>query len=131
MRRGRFFTAVGVVAGFLLFVGTGVAADSQAIYQDLADGHASRHYSQADLKAAAKDAMVEGYGGVAAQTARPAVAAQALTANRSRAAGNSLTQTNTASASTLPFTGVQLGVFAALGLALLGGGLLLRRAARD
>jgi hypothetical protein len=45
--------------------------------------------------------------------------------------GAQFTKTNTAPAATLPFTGLQLGVFAAVGLALLGGGLLLRRAARD
>ena len=45
--------------------------------------------------------------------------------------GTQFTKTNTAPAATLPFTGVQLGVFAAVGIALLAGGLLLRRAARD
>jgi hypothetical protein len=37
----------------------------------------------------------------------------------------------TGTSGSLPFTGVQLGVFVALGLVLLTGGLLLRRAGRN
>ena len=158
MRRGRFFTAVGVVAAFLLFgAGAAIAADSQAIYNDVADGQLSQTYSSADLQAAAKDASVEGYGGVTEQTMRPVVQQVASQTKTLRCAGfdrngnkimvpatgvrsgsshacvkgAQFTKTNVAPAGTLPFTGLQLGIFATLGLALLAGGLLLRRAARD
>jgi hypothetical protein len=190
MRRGRFITIAGVVAGFLVFTaGSAFAADSQAIYNDVADGQLSQDYSSADLQAAAKDAMVEGYGGVTEQTMKPVVEAAGATktyvcvgldkngnkimaeANASNTGANAHscqryvctgidangkptygvanasnttasgapryscvkgTQfTQAAPAGTLPFTGIQLGVFAALGFALLAGGLMLRRAARD
>jgi hypothetical protein len=194
MRRGRFFTLAGVVAAVfsLTAAGTALAADSQAIYNDVADGQLTQSYSQADLQAATKDATVEGYGGVTEQTSKPVVQAAAgqtktyvcvgldrngnkimAPANASNTGANahSCTEqryvctgmdsngkptygvasasnttssgapkyscvkgtqfTQTKAAGTLPFTGSQLGVFAALGLALLAGGVLLRRAARD
>jgi hypothetical protein len=139
----------------LFSAGAATAADSQAIYNDVADGHLSRSYSQADLQAATKDASVEGYGGVTEQTMRPVVQQVASQTKTLRCAGlnrkgNKIMApatgaqsgsshacvrgaqfTKTAPAGTLPFTGLQLGVFAALGLALLAGGLLLRRASRD
>lgn len=156
MRRGRLSAVLGaIVAVTLVTAAAALGADSRTIYQDLADGHLSGSYTQAELRAAAKDATVEGYGGVAEQTMRPVVE-QAAGAERTEVcvgldeSGNKIMRpasstdatdsaacvagtqfTRTRTAETLPFTGVQLGVFAALGVALLGGGLLLRRAARD
>lgn len=158
MRRGRFFTALAVVAALTLYAAaTTLAAGSRAIYNDAADGKLSRSYSRADLQAATKDATVEGYGGVQQQTMRPVVARAAATqvcvglrqngtkimapANASNTGANAhacanvkgaqFTKTNVAPAGTLPFTGLRIWVFAALGLSLLAGGLLLRRASRD
>src|SRR5712691_5356701 len=103
MRRGRFFTAVGVAMAFLVFGGgAALAADSQAIYKDVADGHLSRSYSSADLRAAAKDASVEGYGGVTEQTMRPIVQQVASQTKTLKRPTSSLSQTRTAGA--LPFT---------------------------
>jgi hypothetical protein len=162
MRRGRFIiTLIGAMAAVMLVAaGAAFAADSHQIYADVADGQLTGQYSSGELQAATKDATVEGYGGVTAQTMRPVVAHAAgqqktisrctgIDANGNKVIktvpagsagsgtnaacvkGTQFTQSNTAPAGTLPFTGIQLGVFAALGIALLAGGLMLRRAARD
>jgi hypothetical protein len=156
MRRGRILlaTAAALAVGLLAVAAAGAATPDQ-IYSDLAaDGTLSHNYSAADLRAASLDAAAQGYGGVEEQTLRPVVAAVAAAtktytcvgidrsgnkimapANASNTGANAHgcvkgTQfTQTKSAGALPFTGLQLGVYAALGLALLGGGLLLRRAA--
>jgi hypothetical protein len=131
------------------------AATPAEIYADLAaHGKLTKAYSAADLRAASLDAGVQGYGGPAEQTVRPVVVQAAAAATKTAAQsyrcvgldrtgtrsmapaaacvkGAQFTKANTAPAATLPFTGLQLGVFAAVGLALLGGGLVLRRAARD
>jgi hypothetical protein len=74
-----------------------------------------------------KDATDQGYGGVGVTTTTTqtvgAVAGQGRASNSAP-----LAQTN--ESGTLPFTGAQLGVFLALGLALLVGGLLLHRTGR-
>jgi len=160
MRRGRYFTAVVAAAAFMLFsVGAALAADSQTIYNDAADGQLSQSYSSADLHAAAHDATVEGYGGVTEQTTRPVVQHAAAANNtpmrcvgfdrngnrimvpatgsqtapsQACVKGTQFTQATPAAApaATLPFTGLQLGGLVALGFGLVAGGLLLRRAAR-
>jgi hypothetical protein len=124
--------AVGAVA--TVAASSALAATPRQIYADLAQhGKLTHHYSAADLQRAARDATVQGYGGVDTQGSTPVIQAavagsQATKERPAQVLGGATTPTGSA---TLPFTGVQLGVFVALGLALLGGGLLLRRAGRN
>ena len=131
MRRGRFYLSV-ITAGAVMLIsaGSALSATPRQIYADLAQhGKLTHTYSAADLARAAHDATLQGYGGVGSQTAAPAV---------QHAAGAQNTQKPSAvlgaavpASGTLPFTGLQLGVYVALGLAVLAGGLLLRRFGRN
>jgi hypothetical protein len=138
MRRGRFYLSV-IATGAVMLIGAGSAlsATPRQIYADLAQhGKLTQHYSAADLARAAHDATLEGYGGVGSQTSGPAAqAAGAQNTQQVAAAQNTQRPSAVLGASvpasgTLPFTGMQLGVYLALGLALLAGGLLLRRFGR-
>jgi hypothetical protein len=134
MRRGRFYLSV-VVAGAVMLIGatSALSATPRQIYADLAQhGKLTHTYSAADLARAAHDATLEGYGGVGSQLTGPAVA-QALgsqhTLNTQKPSG--VLGAAVPASGTLPFTGLQLGVYVALGLAVLAGGLLLRRFGRN
>ncbi len=73
-------------------------------------------------------------GGVQVQTQQPVtqqVAGAQHTVQKPTPSTNGSPLGATHTQGTLPFTGAQLGVFAAVGLALLAGGLLLRRAGRS
>ena len=146
MRRGQLLTGI-IAAGAVMLIGasSALAATPRQIYADLAQhGRLTQNYSAADLQRAAKDATVEGYGGVDVQNYRPVVqhaaavkgvqATRVKSAPASRVAPTSqvlgASTAPTRATGTLPFTGAQLGIYAALGVALLGGGLLLRRAGR-
>jgi hypothetical protein len=128
MRRGRFlFAAAAGIAAMMVTAAGSFAATPRQIYADLAQhGKLTHHYSAADLKRAARDATLQGYGGVGSEVTRPVVQAAATLGTATQRAGVATTQSSGA----LPFTGLQLGVYAALGLAVLVGGLLLRRAGR-
>jgi hypothetical protein len=111
-----------------------LAATPRQIYADLAQhGKLTHHYSAADLQRAARDATVQGYGGIGTQNYTPVVqqAVAGAQATRTHPSGVLGAAVPPVQSGTLPFTGVQLGIFAALGLALLCGGLLLRRAGRS
>ncbi len=135
MRRGQILLAVTAGIAVMLITAAGsLAATPRQIYADLAlHGTLTQHYSAADLRRAAQDATIQGYGGVAAETMKPVVqqVAGAQRTLRKPAAAQGAPLAATQSAGALPFTGLQLGVYAALGLALLAGGLLLRRAGRS
>ncbi|MHB8651046.1 MAG: hypothetical protein ACYDBR_12860 [Gaiellaceae bacterium] len=120
-----------MAAIMLLTATAAIAASPRQIYGDLAaHGKLTKHYTAAELAAAAHDASIEGYGGVQVQTIQPIVQ-QTAGATHTVQRPTSGVKGATHSVGTLPFTGVQLSVFVALGLALLGGGLLLRRAGRS
>ena len=123
MGRGRILTAATTfVAVFAITAGSAVAASPRQIYMDLAQhGKLTKHYSAADLKRAAKNAALQGYGGMGSQ---PVVAGVA-----GAQASNGSAPIAKASGS-LPFTGLQLTAFMVIGLALVGGGILLHRAGR-
>jgi hypothetical protein len=110
--------------------------------------------ANAPLPNAALDASVQGYGGVQVITIRPSsqvqgvagaqhtskktptcaeLAAQGGTqgALYKRMCSHAAPLSATHTSGTLPFTGLQLTIAVALGVALLGGGFLLRRAARE
>jgi hypothetical protein len=158
MRRGRFLTGFIAASAVVLITAAGaLSATPRQIYSDLAQhGKLTKSYSAADLQRAAKDATVEGYGGVGAQTYQPVIQQAAGVAGAhyscahpapgtvagaggTAATGGHVCRTSQVlgasvaptQAGTLPFTGIQLGVFVALGLALLAGGMLLRRSGRD
>jgi hypothetical protein len=130
MRRGRFVIALLATSAAVLVTAAGaLSATPRQIYADLAQhGKLTKNYSPADLRRAAQDANVEGYGGVGTQTYKPVVQHAAAAPRTSNVLGTAVAPTQ---AGTLPFTGLQLGVFVALGLALLAGGMLLRRAGRN
>jgi hypothetical protein len=102
MRRGRLLgLAIAIAAAFLLLAAPASAGNNQIN---------------------SKNATKQGYGGVSQQSSPPSSPAQ-------NAQGVGAAQASGSAA--LPFTGLQLGVFVVVGLALLGGGLLLRRASRS
>ncbi|HEY6962942.1 MAG TPA: hypothetical protein VI408_13720 [Gaiellaceae bacterium] len=115
-----------VVAFFALapsaFAGGGSPRD---ICNDLQDGKLDGSYTPAQIAAFQNDATMQGYCGSIAQAAAPAaLGVRGTTHPRS---GVSPIVATTRRSSTLPFTGTDLGVFALLGMALVGMGLLLRR----
>jgi hypothetical protein len=127
MRRGRILIALAAVGAVVLVTAAAaVAASPRQIYSDLAQhGKLTKHYSAADLRRASKDATLQGYGGVGSNvTPAGQAAGQGVAGSVSPIAA-------TGTSGSLPFTGAQLGVFVALGLVLLTGGLLLRRAGRN
>lgn len=99
------------------------AASPGEIYKDFAqNGQLSGPYSRAELEAALKDAIAEGYGAPPGATLKPAVQ-QAIRHSATLGAQKEIGRTGTLGA--LPFTGVDLGLIAlgGAGLLLLGGGL--------
>jgi hypothetical protein len=139
MRRGRITgTALGVGLAALVAAGGASSATPRQIYADLAQhGKLTQHYSAADLARARQDASVQGYGSPVVVTILPA--ATSGTAGAQHITGVTGTQKTVQqravvpaakTAGTLPFTGLQLTLFVAIGLALVGGGLLLRRTSR-
>src|SRR5438105_2746996 len=142
MRRGHI-SALAVVA----LVAAGVFAGSA-----LADNGVNA--TNSPLPNAALDASVQGYGGVGSQTQVVTIQVQGVagaqhTAKKTPTCAELAAQGGTQGAlykrmcshaaplsathtsGTLPFTGLQLTIAVALGAALLGGGFLLRRAARE
>jgi hypothetical protein len=134
-----------VIAVMVFGTTAALAASPRQIYSDLANnGKLDSTYNAADLQNAALDASVQGYGGIEVVTLRPVVqqagvaGTQKTVVKPTPAAGVAGVQkTRTAAplaatqaAGTLPFTGLQVGTFVAIGLALLGAGLLLRRTTR-
>jgi hypothetical protein len=111
-----------------VFSSTASPASTSEIYRDFAaHGKISGHYSRAELEAALKDALVEGYGAPAGVALAPAVRREIKT---SGTLGAQKQIARTAGAGALPFTGLDLGL-----IALGGGGLLvlgagMRRAGR-
>jgi hypothetical protein len=132
MRRGRILIALAAVGAVVLVTAAAaVAASPRQIYSDLAQhGKLTKHYSAADLRRASKDATLQGYGGVGSNVT-PAGQGVAGVSKSGGVAGKVSPIAATGTSGSLPFTGVQLGVFVALGLVLLTGGLLLRRAGRN
>src|SRR3954447_20151194 len=93
--------------GMVIAVPVASAGTPQQIYRDYADnGRLDRAYSKADLQAALKSASLQGYPRVGVQGA----VQQALGAQAVKARGG------------LPFTGLDLGLMAAGGAALLAAG---------
>jgi hypothetical protein len=136
MRRGRIFTgALAVVAAAVISApGAAFAGNSpRAIAKDLSDGVLNGHYTKAELQRYLQDTTVQGYGGPTG-----GVVGTTKPSNQVVVKPNVLGTKKTVSplksakvSGALPFTGAQLGLFAAVGLALLGMGLLLRSTARQ
>lgn len=120
---GRCVTGVVVaVVAALLWIPASLGATPRQIGKDLADGRLDQTYSAADLHAYVQNAAVQGYPNEA-QTPPNSATAGAESNNGQLGAQ--------ASQGVLPFTGVELGIFAAIGGALLASGLLLRSTARQ
>lgn len=107
------------VVGLFVPAGAG-AATPHAIYQDFAaDGNLSAAYSRAELEAALRSALLQGYGETGGAGLRPAL--------EQRLSGTRGAEHTVARRATLPFTGVDLGLIGAGGAALLLLGAALRR----
>lgn len=129
MRRGRRMRAIVLAtAAALLLTGTASAATPRQIYRDYADnGRLDHTYSQSDLRAALRDALLQGYGGTASSGLKPAVQKRlvapsgggVLGARKTKQASPGAPMGVAAARPTLPFTGIDLALIAA------GGGLLL------
>jgi hypothetical protein len=117
MRRGLTVLCASMLAAGVLSAAACAATPDQ-IYRDFAqNGKISGQYSRAELEAALKDALVEGYGAPAGAAMRPAVRHEI---RRSGVLGAQKQITRTGTGGALPFTGLDLGL-----IALGGGGLLL------
>jgi hypothetical protein len=127
MRRGLIMLCASLVAVGVL-TAPAMAASPGEIYKDFArNGKLSGQYSKAELEAALKNAIAEGYGAPSGAAIKPAVR-HAIQRSATLGAQKEIARTGKAGA--LPFTGVDLGLIALGGgtLLLLGGGL--RRAGR-
>lgn len=122
MRRGRLATVFAMLV--LAAPGAALAASPQDIADDLADGRLDGTYTAAELQRAMSDPSLQGY---LAETSQQVLGAQRASGGPGAGGGAPAAGEQ----QFLPFTGAELGVYAALGVALLGGGLLLRRVARS
>ncbi len=137
MRRGRFVTgAIAVVAATLLWAPAGLGATAQQISRDLADnGKLDQRYSAADLQRYLQNASAQQYD----TPITPPGAPGGNTGGNNNVAGTQGSATNSGSAplaataarGRLPFTGLELGIFALVGGVLFASGLLLRSTARQ
>ena len=130
MRRGRFVTGVSTLAAAALIGAPGaMAASPQQIYKDYADnGRLDHKYSQGDLQRALKNAVFQGYKPQGGGNLAPTIKKQSSHPS-SGVLGSQLPAAHPAG--TLPFTGVDLALMTAGGLALLGLGAGMRRLGRS
>lgn len=127
MRRGLIMVCASVLV-LGAFSAPALAASAADIYRDFAaNGKITGRYSRAELEAALKNALAEGYGAPAGAAIAPAVRQQI---QRAGTLGAQKQIARSGTGGTLPFTGIDLGLIAAGGggLLLLGSGL--RRAGR-
>ena len=111
--------AVTLVTLFSLFTGIALAASPQDIYNDyLADGKLDGNYTDDELRAYLGDATLDQYGDPALLTALDGVAQGIL----DKSGGDH---------GEFPFTGFQVGLLGVAVLALIAGGLGLRRLSRN
>ena len=119
MRRGRLIVITLVALAALFVVPSAMAASADDIRDDLADnGVLDGSYTQAEINAFLRDPTQTGYD---RQTTPPLTVLGNQPGSDLAAEGQG----------NLPFTGAEVALFAIVGLALLGTGLLLRRTARD
>ena len=142
MRRGRMLGGLAAIGAAAVMAAPAGAATPNQVYTDLAKNGVT-HYSGADVRAALKNASVQGYGNpIVVVTLKPAVetrtapaAAGPGTEGVAAAQKTVVRRAPLAAAAkrsgTLPFTGQQLTVLAVIGALLLCSGLLLRATARE
>jgi hypothetical protein len=117
MRRGRLAgISLIVAAGFAVPTAAGAATPRQILADFAAHGRLVGHYSQADLEAALKDALVQGYGPAGTAMLRPTLQHRLRT---SGTLGAAHVPPARVAGGALPFTGLDLGLIAAGGVALL------------
>ncbi len=115
-----------VAAACLSLAGGAFAATPQQIYRDAADGKLNRQYSPADLRRAAHNATLSGYGNQVINIIIKNVNKQVNVFKPPRMHPRPLTPRPVPPRGTLPFTGSDLATFTSLGIALMAGGFLLR-----
>ena len=118
-----------VSAASLSLAGGAFAATPQQIYRDAADGKLNRHYAPADLRRAAHNATLSGYGNQVINIIIKNVNKQLNVFKPPRMHARPLTPRTPRPVpprGTLPFTGSDLATFTSLGIALMAGGFLLR-----
>jgi hypothetical protein len=119
MGRGVLLALMGLLA-VLASASAAMAATPQDVYRDFAaDGELNASYPRSVLEATLQDASLQEYAvAEVAQQLKPEIQ-RVLGAEEEQQAGGAL-----------PFTGSELALFTLVGMALLGGGLLLRLSAR-
>ena len=128
----------------LVLAGTAAAATPRQIYADAADnGRLDHSYSKADLARAQHDATIAGYGNqiikitikpkqkpvtqpAAEQIVKPKKPTPHQKFTPPKAAAPAVTTAVKPPKGALPFTGAELGLFLAVGIALVAAGFLLR-----
>ena len=114
------FTAFYLAAGAL-------AATPQQIYRDARDGKLDHHYSSSDLRRAAHNATLSGYGNQVINIVIKNVNKQVNVFKPPRMQPPSAPpRLPSPPGGVLPFTGSDLATFTSLGIALMAGGFLLR-----
>src|SRR5919199_4140473 len=128
MRRGRFVLGattllVAVIAG--LTASAALAASPRDICKDLKDGKVDGKYTPAEWTAFFNDPTVQGYGckGIPPNSKSPSITQRGGGPKTPARSSVPLT-TTTKTRGHLPFTGTELGIFAVVGFALVGTGLL-------
>jgi len=114
----------------LSLAGGAFAATPQQIYRDAADGKLNGHYSPADLRRAAHNATLSGYGNQVVNIIIKNVNKQVnvfAPPKLHRMHGPPMVPSrHVPPRGMLPFTGSDLATFSSLGIALMAGGFLLR-----
>jgi hypothetical protein len=109
----------------LSLAGGAFAATPQQIYRDAADGKLNHHYSPADLRRAAHNATLSGYGNQVINIIIKNVNKQVFTPPTTHRPPM-IPVRHVPTRGVLPFTGSDLATFTSLGIALMAGGFLLR-----
>jgi hypothetical protein len=124
MRKQTALISLATATAALSLAGGAFAATPQQIYRDAADGKLNHHYSPADLRRAAHNATLNGYGNQVINIIIKNVNKQVFEPPKMHRPP--MVPAHVPPHGVLPFTGSDLATFTSLGIALMAGGFLLR-----
>ena len=128
MRTKTALISLATASTALSLAGGAFAATPQQIYRDAADGKLNGHYSPADLRRAAHNATLSGYGNQVINIIIKNVNKQVFAPPPMHKMHGPppVPPQHVPPRGVLPFTGSDLATFTSLGIALMAGGFLLR-----
>ena|SRR5437588_566465 len=124
MRKKTALISLATASAALTLAGGAFAATPQQIYRDAADGKLDHHYAPSDLRRAAHNATLSGYGNQVINIIIKNVNKQVNVFKPPRL--HPRPPQPVPPHGMLPFTGSDLATFTSLGIALMAGGFLLR-----